>query len=141
MAVLLVIVGCASPTPGQSIKEDAPDGAPVKAQPGAATPTQTPSATATPTQTPQTGTPTVPEAALALVDLALADLASQLKTSAENIDVLSVEAVDFSDASLGVPEPDKMYAQVVTPGYAIQLRAGGKEYTYHGSGDRIVLVP
>jgi hypothetical protein len=85
--------------------------------------------------------PTVPADAQNLVDLAVDDLAQALDGEAEAVTVLSVEARDFSDASLGVPEPDKMYAQVITPGYVIQLGLGEKVYTYHGSGERVVRVP
>jgi hypothetical protein len=77
----------------------------------------------------------------ALVDLALADLAERLDVSPDEIEVVGVVPTQFSDASLGVPEPGMMYAQVVTPGYIIELLGGGESYEYHGSGDRVVLVP
>jgi hypothetical protein len=76
-----------------------------------------------------------------LVELAKADLAERLNVNPGEIEVESVEATEFPDASLGVPEPGKMYAQVVTPGYVIKLAAGGDVYEYHASGDRVVLVP
>jgi len=50
-------------------------------------------------------------------------------------------ATEFPDASLGVPEPGKMYAQVITPGYVIRLAVEGAVTKYHGTGDRVVLVP
>jgi hypothetical protein len=53
------------------------------------------------------------------VDLAKSDLAERLGVGLGEITVLSVEATEFPDASLGVPEPDKMYAQVITPGYIL----------------------
>ena len=76
-----------------------------------------------------------------VVALARADLAQKQGIDADSIFVQSVEETEFSDASLGVPEPGVMYAQVVTPGYVIRLIAGGKVYRYHVSGDRVVLVP
>ncbi len=42
-----------------------------------------------------------------------------------------MEAVDWSDASLGCPEPGQVYAQVITPGYRVLLEAAGKEYEVH----------
>jgi hypothetical protein len=42
-----------------------------------------------------------------------------------------VEAVDWSDTSLGCPEPGMAYAQVITPGYLIVLGAAGQTYEYH----------
>jgi hypothetical protein len=76
-----------------------------------------------------------------LVDLAKADLAERLGVSRAEIVVKSIEAVEFPDTSLGVPEPGKMYAQVITPGYIIMLVVDGRTYEYHGSGDRIVFAP
>lgn len=81
----------------------------------------------------------------ALVEMAKADLAQRLGISSpenENgIEVQSVEETEFPDASLGVPEPGKTYAQVITPGYVIKLAVAGQVYAYHGSGDRVVAVP
>jgi hypothetical protein len=76
-----------------------------------------------------------------VVALARIDLAQKQGIDADSIFVQSVEETEFSDASLGVPEPGVMYAQVVTPGYVIRLIVGGKVYRYHASGDRVVLVP
>jgi hypothetical protein len=76
-----------------------------------------------------------------LVNSAIADLAGQLDVARTEIAVQSVEATEFPDASLGVPEPGKMYAQVITPGYIIRLAVDGEVYQYHGSGDQVVSVP
>ncbi len=75
-----------------------------------------------------------------LVELAKEDLAQQLGISPDEIEVESVEAVEFPDASLGVPEPDKAYAQVITPGYVIRLTAEGETYAYHAANGRVVLA-
>jgi hypothetical protein len=75
----------------------------------------------------------------AAVELAVADLAGQLGIAAEAITVRSVEAVEWSDASLGCPEPGMMYAQVITPGYRIVLEANGQSYEYH-SGRSSTIV-
>ena len=48
---------------------------------------------------------------------------------------------EFPDASLGVPEPGAVYAQVITPGYVIDLTAAGQTYRYHAAGERVVAVP
>lgn len=69
--------------------------------------------------------------ATVLAEQAQQDLSQQLGIAREDIDVLSVEAVQWPDASLGCPEPGKMYIQMVTPGYRIVLSAGGQEYVYH----------
>jgi len=73
-----------------------------------------------------------------LVDAAKANLADHLEVSEETITVEEVEEIDFSDTSLGLPEPGQMYAQVITPGYIIRLAAGDTTYTYHAAGERVV---
>ena len=128
-AAVALAAGCTTPIPGQEMVPGAPDS---KAA-------ETPSAT--PTQGRSIEPPTVPAGAQALVDRAQAELARQIGDKAENSTLLSVEKQEFPDASLGVPEADKMYAQVITPGYVIRFGVGDKVYTYHGSGERVVLVP
>jgi hypothetical protein len=55
------------------------------------------------------------------------------------ITILSVEAVDWPDASLGCPQPDKGYAQVITPGYRLVLGVKGETYEVHTDADQTVL--
>jgi hypothetical protein len=81
----------------------------------------------------------VPAAAQEITNLVEQDLAERANVSRDKITVLSVKAVEWPDASLGCPEPGKMYAQVITPGYEIVLQAGGQEYTYHTGGNNFVL--
>ncbi len=76
----------------------------------------------------------------ALSSLARADLSLRLGVAADRIGVVGVSATEFSDTSLGVPEPGKVYAQVITPGYVITLSVAERRYVYHGSGDRVVLA-
>jgi hypothetical protein len=77
----------------------------------------------------------------ALVAQAVSDLQDRLGKGAKEITVVSVEATEFPDASLGVPEPGMSYAQMIVPGFVIQLEANGEMYEYHAAGDRVVLVP
>ena len=79
-------------------------------------------------------------AAQPFVDLAIAELARKCDADPELIVPLRVEAVDFPDASLGVPEPGKMAAQMITPGYVMELSCAGRIYTYHAGADRVVLA-
>ena len=53
--------------------------------------------------------------------VARARLAELTGADAARIDVLEVEEVVWPDASLGVPQPDALYAQVETPGYLVIL--------------------
>ena len=128
-AAVALAAGCTTPIPGQEMAPGAPGGKAAETPP------------ATPTQGRSIEPPTVPAGAQALVDRARADLGRQLGDKAESGALLSVENKEFPDASLGVPEPDKLYAQVITPGYVIRFAVGDKVYTYHGSGERVVLVP
>lgn len=77
----------------------------------------------------------------ALVAAAVSDLQRHLEVEAAAIEVVNVEPTEFSDASLGVPEPGQAYAQVIVPGIIIRLEAKGEVYQYHGAGERVVLVP
>ncbi len=67
----------------------------------------------------------------ALVDSVIAQVVAQFGVDAGSLELVSVEAVEWPDASLGCPEPDMMYAQVVTPGYRIVLDAQGQAIELH----------
>ncbi len=73
-----------------------------------------------------------------MVYMAKEDLAKRLGIPADSITVESVDQVDWPDASLGCPEPGKMYAQVITPGFRILLKADGKTYEYHSGARHVV---
>jgi hypothetical protein len=89
-----------------------------------------------PAPTPTPGSPAegavpVPAEAVGAVQAAQADLAEKLGVEKGAIEVLSVEAVDWPDASLGCPQPGMMYAQVITPGFRVLLGVEGQVYEYH----------
>ncbi len=62
---------------------------------------------------------------------AMADLSQRSGTPPDQITLLSMEAVEWNDASLGCPQEGMMYAQVITPGYKIRLQVQGQPYEYH----------
>ncbi len=77
-------------------------------------------------------TPATPEAALpAAVEAARAQAAADLGVPLDQVEVVSYEATQWMDTSLGCPKPGKFYAQVLTPGYNVTLRVAGQELTYH----------
>ena len=73
----------------------------------------------------------IPSEAEASVRAAINDLAAKLKIASEAVQVVSVSAVDWSDTSLGCPQPGMFYAQVIVQGYTIMLAAGGQQVEYH----------
>lgn len=70
---------------------------------------------------------------------ARADLAARLGVDASAIEIAATEEHTWSDASLGLPEPDMMYAQVLTDGYIVTLSHGGQTYVYHVAGEALKL--
>lgn len=69
-------------------------------------------------------------------------LSAQLGIAATEIKVTSVEAVEWSDACLGVVIIGMMCADVITPGYRVVLSAQGTSYELHTNqnGDSIQEV-
>ncbi len=70
-----------------------------------------------------------------LIDKAKEHLADRLSISIDEVNFIGVYAVTWPDASLGCPQEGKMYAQVLTPGYLIQLESGANPYEYHSGKD------
>ena len=66
-----------------------------------------------------------------VVQLAATNLAKELNIAPDQIEIRSVEQREWSDSSLGCPEPGRAYMQVITPGYRVILFANGREYEYH----------
>lgn len=59
------------------------------------------------------------------------DLAKQLKVSATDIVVINWEEIQWSDGSLGCPEPGKFYTQAIVPGYQVTFEFNNQQYEYH----------
>jgi len=70
-------------------------------------------------------------------------LAAHLSIPEDSIQVVSAEAVDWSDACIGIHEPGQMCAQVITPGYTIMVDVDGQSYELHTntSGSVVGIVP
>jgi hypothetical protein len=66
-----------------------------------------------------------------LFGLAREDLASTLSVEMAKIELVEAQSMEWHDTSLGCPEPGKLYAQVITPGYRLTLSVDGKLYVYH----------
>jgi len=74
-----------------------------------------------------------------LVDLAVPDLAANLKVDESTIELVEAQYVTWRDSSAGCPEPGMQYMQVLTNGARIVLRADGTIYQYHSGGNRAPL--
>jgi hypothetical protein len=102
-------------------------------QPQPPSPTQPPAPSQPPTLAP------IPLEARDAVQAAVADAAKRAGVDPGGVQVLSVEAHDWGDSSLGCREPGKAYAQIVTAGFIIRLQVGGRTVEYHSDrGNRVV---
>jgi Ferritin-like domain len=60
-----------------------------------------------------------------------AAIANDLSVPTEAVQVVSIEPRNWPDSSLGCPQPDMLYAQVVTPGYLVVVDVSGERIEYH----------
>jgi len=75
-----------------------------------------------------------PQELTGLVGLAITDLAERLNITTDDVSVVLLEEVVWSDAGLGCPEPGMVYAQVLTDGMRLILGAEGQLYDYRSGG-------
>ncbi|MGF1524308.1 MAG: hypothetical protein ACFBSF_18460 [Leptolyngbyaceae cyanobacterium] len=54
----------------------------------------------------------------------------QQNLAPETLQITSTEAADWPDACLGIPEPDMMCAQMITPGWAVAVTDGQQTWQY-----------
>ena len=73
--------------------------------------------------------------------MAKTDLADKLSIPISEIKTVQTEKTEFNDTSLGCPEKNKFYAQVITPGFNITLSAREKAYDYHAGSEKVVICP
>ena len=74
-----------------------------------------------------TGTPIAPSAAAPVV----AAIGVDLGVPPESVQLITFEPREWPDSSLGCPQPDMLYAQVVTPGYLVVVEVEGEQIEYH----------
>ncbi|MBP9690997.1 hypothetical protein KBD81_02855 [Candidatus Woesebacteria bacterium] len=73
----------------------------------------------------------LPEEQIAVADRAIMDLLNTGEgLNPSMVSVVSVEAQEFGDSSLGCPVAGTNYSQVITPGYKVMLTAQGEMYDY-----------
>ncbi|MFP4395225.1 MAG: hypothetical protein ACLFTI_08180 [Anaerolineales bacterium] len=101
----------------------------------AAAPTSTPVSPAGADESPISVLPTPAPLSPAAQDAAEAlqeEVAEEVEVTPEELEAIAAEEVQWSDASLGCPEPGRVYAQVIVPGWKIIFRdASGQSYEVH----------
>lgn len=110
----------------------------------ACTPVQAPPAELPVTEAPvEAAAPMSPDQQ-AMADATMTWVADQLGVAADDITVVSVEPVEWPDSSLGCPQPDMIYAAVITPGYQVTVEAQGTTYAVHTDsrpeGEKIICT-
>ena len=71
-----------------------------------------------------------------IAQMAVEVLAEDLNIPIANIEVDTVRSVDWRDASIGCPQPDRSYPQVITPGHKITLRVDDTFHYVHEANGR-----
>lgn len=69
------------------------------------------------------------------VQEAIEDLAERQDTDPAAIQAGPLEAVTWSDGSLGCPEEGMGYTQALVDGYRLELTAQGEVFAYHGDAE------
>ncbi len=129
--IVLMLAAC-----GGAVSDD-----PTTSSPNGSTSTTT-DATTTTTTSPDSTTPSeadMPDTE-SVAEEAISNLATRLRTSADEIEVVRSEEVEWPDASLDCAEEGRVYAQVVTPGFQVILQTDGRVYDYHADSDGDVFL-
>jgi hypothetical protein len=75
-----------------------------------------------------------------LVQSIRVDAAERLGIELENVQIAISQPIEWSDASLGCPQGQSAFSQVITPGFLIVVDVGGNRLSYHtDAGSRFVL--
>ena len=82
----------------------------------------------------------IPAGAENLLQLMQEDLVQHAPVTFDQVELVSIEAVDWPDAGLGCPDPATLYAPAVTPGFKVMLRANSKLYEYHTDMGQIFVL-
>jgi hypothetical protein len=74
-----------------------------------------------------------------MIDRARRDLAQRLGLNESDVAVNSVAQTEFPDAALGASVEDEMSAQLITPGWRMNLSANGQTYEYRANQKQLRL--
>ncbi|MEO0345763.1 MAG: hypothetical protein AAF229_05850 [Pseudomonadota bacterium] len=70
---------------------------------------------------------------------AAAVFSEEMDIPISQVTVISVRPVEWPDSSIGCPQPGQAYAQVMTPGHKIAVRARGEIHVMHEAGGKPFL--
>lgn len=82
----------------------------------------------------------VDERLLPVAQGAVADLAERLGLPHDEVRVVVLGTVTWSDRSCGCPRPGMRYPQVPVDGLYVRLEAGGRSWHYHGCRGRALFL-
>jgi hypothetical protein len=76
-------------------------------------------------------TPALAPDAAAIGAASVAFVAATRGIAPDALHITAVEAVNWPDAALGCPQPDMIYAAVITPGYRVVLETADARFVVH----------
>jgi len=76
-------------------------------------------------------TPALAPAAAAMATASVDFVAATRGLAPAALRIIAVEAVNWPDAALGCPQPDMIYAAVITPGYRVVLATADATIVVH----------
>ncbi len=129
MALLVMLTACGTAATGGMTTQTAVAESPV--------PSAAPSAAAAPTML--TGGSALAAGSIEIKAAQVA--AAQAKLSSDAWKLVNKAEQQWSNSSLGCPAADRMYSQVITPGFLLTYTDGAKSYEVHSdtTGERAVL--
>lgn len=83
---------------------------------------------------------TAPASLASIEDMASSFLAGKLGVAPAALTFVRAEPTDWADTSLGCPQPDVAYAQVITPGYKLTFDRDGAAYVVHTNRDATQII-
>ena len=75
-----------------------------------------------------------------MLGIAQLDTARRTGVPVDQVRVVRLEAASWPDTSLGCPEPEKRYLQVLTRGFLILLEVGDRRFEYHTDEESKVVL-
>ena len=83
--------------------------------------------------------PDTTQTAQAAAEQARAEAARQLQAPTSEFTVVTIEAMQWTDSSLGCRKPNAMYQEVINNGYTVVLERKGERHQVNVAGTRAVM--